>query len=143
MRVKKDKVYHRVIGGTLYETAHRRGYRMWLLSPRILPVSMLVMIPISTSILSIVFSYFIPFFIAWSFFGPARLVTAYSYLYIASAITILYALYPIKLCYIKKRGFTELLTEYGYIKKVLYFEIPILIVTTFFFRCPFISTWSS
>jgi hypothetical protein len=99
---------------------------MWLISPRTLPIIMLVVIPISISSLSVVLSPLTPFAIVSEDLG-----TPYSYVYIASALILVYAFYPIKLSYIKKRGFRELAEEYEYIKRILYLEIPILIVTTY------------
>jgi hypothetical protein len=103
---------------------------MRLLSPRILPIIILVMLPVLTSILSIVLSSFVPIIASYTL---GKFIYTYSYLYIASALTLAYAFYPIKLSTIKKRGFVELSSEYEYIKKILYFEVPILIVSTFFF----------
>jgi hypothetical protein len=51
-----------------------------------------------------------------------------SYLYFFSVVSLVYAFYPIKYQGIERRGFSHILTEQAYIKTILYFEIPILVI---------------
>ena len=56
----------------------------------------------------------------------AGLPYVFSYIYLISLSSIVYAFYPIKFRSIERRGFSNLLTEHACINKILYFEIPIL-----------------
>jgi hypothetical protein len=96
---------------------------LWLTSPRVLPIIMLVVIPVIATALGITLSTFVPFIVS----NVGGFPYAFSYVYIISVSSIVYALYPIKFYHLERRGFLNLLGEHTCIKKILYFEIPILI----------------
>jgi hypothetical protein len=106
---------------------------MWLTSskalPVFIPVIMLVVIPFSATILAIVLSRFVPL---TAFGVGGGFIYFFSFIYLISIICLVYGFYPIKFRNIERRGFSNLLIEHTYIKKILYIEIPILIVATFF-----------
>ena len=87
---------------------------------------MLAVIPILATILAIVFSRSLPY----SQINVGELFYQFSYLYLISVSSLIYALYPIKFRNLEKRGFSNLLIENASIKTILYFEIPILIFVT-------------
>ena len=102
---------------------------MWLTSSKVLPIIVLVVIPFSATILAIVLSAFVPFIF---YEVMADTTYALSYIYLISISILVYALYPISFRNIERRGFLNLLIEQEYTKKILYFEIPILIVAIFY-----------
>lgn len=57
----------------------------------------------------------------------------FSYIYLISAIGLAYSIYPVKFHNIERRGFLNLTIEHAYVRKILYFEFPILIATTSLF----------
>jgi|SRR5215217_7196148 hypothetical protein len=112
---------------------------MWLTSSKVLPVIFLVVIPFSVTFLAPVLSAFFPFIVS----TVAGFPYAFSYIYLISASGLVYAFYPIKFRNIERRGFSNLLIEHAYIKKILYFEVPILIaITSFFSLLGFIPNFS-
>jgi hypothetical protein len=102
---------------------------MWLTSSKVLPVIMLVVIPISVTIIALLINGIAPIVIV----NVAGLPYWFSYIYLISISGVVYAFYPIKFRNIKRRGFTNLLIEHTCIKKILYFEVPILIAIISFF----------
>jgi hypothetical protein len=100
---------------------------MWITSSRVLPVIMLVVIPFSATILAVILNNSVPYILTEVIEGFSYPV---SYIYLISISSVVYALYPIRLRNIERRGFLNLLIEHAYIKKILYFEISMLIVCT-------------
>ena len=107
---------------------------MSISSSKVLPLVVLAVVPLLATILSIVLSDFVPFRLSNP--GSGVVSYAFSYIYVFTLITFVYAFYPIKFSIIQRRGFGKILIEYEYVKKILYFEIPILIVSTFFISTP-------
>jgi hypothetical protein len=97
---------------------------MWLASSRVLPIIMLVVIPISASILAITLSDFVPLIYTGV---TEEFATAFSYIYLISVSSLVYAIYPIRYRNIERRGISDLSIEQTYIKNILYVEVPILI----------------
>jgi len=107
--------------------------KMWLFYGKTLTLLLLVAVPFSATILSIVLNDFVPFNISTVELNPGTTtIYTFSYISLVSTITLVYAFYPLKFAIIKKRGFVNILIEYEYIKKILYFETPILIVVMLF-----------
>lgn len=102
---------------------------MWLTSSKVLPVIVLVVIPFFATILAPVISHFVPYII----YRVAGFTFIFSYVYLISAIGVVYSIYPVKFHNIKRRGFLNLMIEHAYVRKILYFEVPILIATTSLF----------
>jgi hypothetical protein len=107
---------------------------MWLLSPRVLPIIMLVVIPFAVSLVVLILNWFgYPVAEIGSIrlaFGERPLSLIISGFYFICIAALVYGFYPIKFSNLKRRGFTDLITEYKYIKNILYAEVPILIVVT-------------
>jgi hypothetical protein len=100
---------------------------MWLTSPKVLPIIMLVVLPLSATILGITLSTLVP--VSLSEVGQFTYVS--SYIYLISIGGLFYAIYPVTFRNIKRRGFSNLLIENACVKKILYFEIPILVIVIF------------
>ena len=88
---------------------------------------MLVVIPFSATVLALVFSIFVPLVTSQAGGGFNY---AFSYIYLISISSLVYAFYPMRFRNIEKRGFSNLLVEQTCIKKILYVEIPVLIFAT-------------
>src|SRR5262245_2707729 len=116
---------------------------MWLFSPRILPIVILVIIPFTISILVFIlysYGYRIPELGSINYtFGVSTLTVAVPDLYLVCFVTLVYGFYPIKFSYLKRRGFVDLIIEYSYVKKILYVEIPILFVSILILAAQFFS----
>jgi hypothetical protein len=102
---------------------------MWITSSKVLPVIMLVVIPISVTIIALLINRIAPIVNV----NVAGFPYWFSYIYLISISGLVYAFYPIKFRNIERRGFTNLLIEHTCIKKILYFEVPILIAIISFF----------
>lgn len=102
---------------------------MWITSSKVLPVIMLVVIPISVTIIALLINGIAPIVVS----NVAGFPYWFSYIYLISISGLVYAFYPIKFGNIERRGFTNLLIEHTWIKKILYFEVPILIAIISFF----------
>jgi hypothetical protein len=102
---------------------------MWITSSKVLPVIMLVVIPISVTIIALLINGIAPIVVS----NVAGFPYWFSYIYLISISGVVYAFYPIKFRNIERRGFTNLLIEHTCIKKILYFEVPILIAIISFF----------
>jgi hypothetical protein len=102
---------------------------VWLTPPKVLPIIMLVVIPFSLTIIAPVISSLSPIVVSNLIGFPYW----FSYIYLISISSLVYALYPVKFHNIERRGLSNLLIEHTCIKKILYFEVPILIALIFFF----------
>jgi hypothetical protein len=102
---------------------------MWITSNKVLPVIMLVVIPFSVTIIALLINGIAPIVVS----NVAGFPYWFSYIYLISISGLVYAFYPIKFRNIERRGFTNLLIEHTWIKKILYFEVPILIAIISFF----------
>ena len=102
---------------------------MWLTSSRVLPIIMLVIIPFLATIMAIVLSPFVPL-IASEVGGSFTYL--FSFIYLITIVCLVYGFYPVRFRNIERRGFSNLLIEHTYIKKILCIEIPLLIAATFF-----------
>jgi len=89
---------------------------------------MLVVLPLSAIILGITLSTLVP--VSLSQVGDFTYIS--SYIYLISSGSLFYAIYPVTFRNIKRRGFLNLLIEHACVKRILYFEIPILIIVIFF-----------
>jgi hypothetical protein len=102
---------------------------MWITSSKVLPVIMLVVIPFSVTVIAPVISSFAPIVVS----NIAGFPYWFSHIYLISISSLVYAFYPFKFRNIERRGLSNLLLEYACIKKILYFEVPILIAIISFF----------
>lgn len=89
---------------------------------------MLVVIPFLATIFGIVLSSFAPILLSQQAEG---IQYAFSHIYLVSIVGLVYAFYLVRLRNIEIRGFSNLLMEQAYVKKILYFETPVLILSTF------------
>ena len=90
---------------------------------------MLVVIPFSLTVVAPVISSLSPIVVSNLIGFPYW----FSYIYLISISSLVYALYPFKFSTIERRGISNLLIEHSCIKKILYVEVPILIALIAFF----------
>jgi hypothetical protein len=102
---------------------------MWPTSPKVLPIIMLVVIPFSLTVIAPVISSLSPIMVS----NLIGFNYWFSYIYLISISSLVYALYPFKFRNIERRGLSNLLIEHAFIKKILYVEVPILIALISFF----------